>query len=588
MSGSLYQYTPYPVAGQPQEAGAAFRSGFVGSQEIERNAQALQEAEQLMKLRQLQSERSAAAEARTAQMFPLQFTASQLAVKQAARTAPFEVERAGLTNKQLEAQIASLRSQIAERTATGQASTRFIDNIPTYTPSGAPAPTTPGVRVPGATPGLLAPEAVIPTAPAAPTTNVPGPQSSAPDWLNQQFGERRFSGVQVASGGVSDSTGLPSGVTPEMINGQPGVVVTAEAPAAPAPRPGPTERLPMVRPLAPASSPRLIDAAVAELSLDPSLRTPAMIQQVAGQYGVDPAIVAERLGVVLPVAPPASPTPQAAATPTGQLPQSTADFGTAGLQYPDFTEEQVARARQEQTPIQAPGQQAPSDIYITEPGRIGQDRRRLTESLADLQNGIRAAAAARDREGALRLTREARSVVDQLRYLDGMTAITRFRTGDAAPLANELYTASENRMQLQPRSDGTFNLYLDGQVANQGVTRQQIEASARSLFDTRYREQMQATQTRNAELAMYQAKQRIEQLTRASADIAVKEVEAALKAREPNLDVRTLTDANGQQSLVITDKRTGAPISSARIIRLPPAPGTTAERFTIEVLPVTR
>ena len=583
MSGSLYHYTPYPVAGQPQEAGAAFRSGFVGSQEIERNAQALQEAEQLMKLRQLQSERSAAAEARTAQLFPVQLSAAEQTLKRNAQMTPLELEGLRLRN-------ALTSTSIGERAEVGRALREFGSVFPSYTPSGAPTPNVPGVRPPGTTPGFLAPEAVSP--PAAPAANTPGPQSSAPDWLNQQFGERRFSGVQVASGGVSDSTGLPTGVTPEMINGQPGVVVSAEAPAptpaAPAPRPGPTERLPMVRPLAPASSPRLIDAAVAELSLDPSLRTPAMIQQVAGQYGVDPAIVAERLGVVLPVAPPASPTPQAAATPTGQLPQSTADFGTAGLQYPDFTEEQVARARQEQTPIQAPGQQAPSDVYITEPGRIGQDRQRLQQSLTRLQAEFRIAAASRDREGASRLAREAEGVVEQLRYLDGMTALTRLRVGDAAPVADQMYAASGNRMQLQPRSDGTFNVYLDGQVVNQGVTRQQIENSARSLFDTRYREQMQATQTRNAELAMYQAKQRIEQLTRASADIAVKEVEAALKAREPNLDVRTLTDANGQQSLVITDKRTGAPISSARIIRLPPAPGTTAERFTIEVLPVTR
>lgn len=585
MSGSLYQYTPYPIAGQPQEAGAAFRSGFVGSQEIERNAQALQEAEQLMKLRQLQSERSAAAEARAAQLFPLQLTASELALKQSGRMAPFQVQQAELANQMTAAQIANLRSQIGERAAVGRALTEFGNAFPTYTPPGAPTSTTPGVRPPGTTPGFMAPEAV-PAPAAAPAANVPGPQSSILDRYPGSF--------QTASAGLSDYTGLPTGVTPEMIGGQPGVTVTAEAPApspaapAAAPRPGPTERLPMVRPLAPASSPRLIDAAVAELSLDPSLRTPAMIQQVAGQYGVDPAVVAERLGVALPAAPSAPSAPQVAGPPSGQLPQTTADFGTAGLQYPDLTPGQLENARLEQIPIQVQGQQAPSSVYITEPGRIGQDRQRLQQSLSRLQAEFRIAAAARDREGASRLAREAETVVEQLRYLDGMTALTRLRVGDAAPVADAMYTASGNRMQLQPRSDGTFNVYLDGEVVNQGVTRQQIENSARSLFDTRYREQMQATQTRNAELAMYQAKQRIEQMTRVSADSILKELDATLKAREPNLDVRTLTDAAGQQSVVITDKRTGLPVSTARIIRLPPAPGSTTERFTLEVLPATR
>jgi hypothetical protein len=588
MSGSFY--TPYSFGGG--SPGSAFRSGFAGAQELERNAQQLEEADQLMKLRQLQNERNAAAEARTAQMFPLQFTASELAVKQAARTAPFEVERAGLTNKQLEAQIANLRTQINERAAVGRALSEYGNAFPSYTPSGTPAPTTPGVRVPGTTPGFMAPEAVVPTAPAAPAANVPGPQSSILDRYPGSF--------QTASAGISDSTGLPSGVTPEMINGQPGVVVSAEAPAAPA---GVVERPTYTgRPISQYSDVELRNVLRAAI---PGGGGPS----VAGLAALAPdqreALVTEAR---LELARRASPSRQYVGTPemeygsfpglptaanapvTGTpLPQTRPDFGPSNVEYPDLTPGQVRQAGEDQTAAQRLTQsQTPSDIYITEPARVGQDQQRLQRQLTRLQAEFRVAVAARDREGASRLSREAETVVEQLRYLDGMTAITRLRVGDAAPVADQMYTASGNRMQLQPRSDGTFNVYLDGQVVNQGVTRQQIETSARSLFDTRYREQMQATQTRNAELAMYQAKQRIEQLTRASADIAVKEVEAALKAREPNLDVRTLTDANGQQSLVITDKRTGAPISSARIIKLPPAPGTTAERFTIEVLPVTR
>ena len=72
--------------------------------------------------------------------------------------------------------------------------------------------------------------------------------------------------------------------------------------------------LPVFRPmpsgLPRSTSPRLLDAAAAELSLDPSLRTPAMIDNVARQYGIEPSALAERLGVALPSSP-----EQPAATP---------------------------------------------------------------------------------------------------------------------------------------------------------------------------------------------------------------------------------------------------------------------------------
>lgn len=585
MSGSLYQYTPYPVAGQPQEAGAAFRSGFVGSQEIERNAQALQEAEQLMKLRQLQSERSAAAEARTAQLFPVQLSAAEQTLKRNAQMTPLELEGLRLRN-------ALTSTSIGER-AGAAAATRGIV-FPTV-PSGQPAPRTPGVAVPD--PGLMAPEVVNPS--PAPAASVPGPQSSAPDWLNQQFGERRFPGVQVASAGVGDWNGLPAGVTPEMINGQPGVVVTAEAPS-PAPtgvverptytgRPvntfSETELRNVLRAAIPggggpsaaglaALPPDQREALVTEARLELARRATPSRQYVGVpemEYGSFPGL------------------PTAANAPvTGtQLPQTRADFGAANVEYPDLTPDQLRQAREDRTATERLTER-PSEIYLVEPVRIGMERNQLNRAYARLQSEFRAAVASRDREGAARLAREAEGIVDQLGYLDGMAAISRFRNGDVAPIANQMYTESQNRMQVQPRSDGTFNLYLDGRLSSQGVTKQQLEDGARALFDTRRREQLQAAQTRNIELAMYQAKQRIEQLTRASADIAVKEVEAALKANEPSVDIRTVTDATGQQFVIISDKRTGMPIRSGRVVKLPPAPGTTEDRYTVEVSPVAR
>ena len=73
------------------------------------------------------------------------------------------------------------------------------------------------------------------------------------------------------------------------------------------------------------TSPRLLDAAVAELSLDPSLRTPAMIENVARQYGIDPADLTERLNnppprATLPREPAARQAPSETPTATESVP----------------------------------------------------------------------------------------------------------------------------------------------------------------------------------------------------------------------------------------------------------------------------
>jgi hypothetical protein len=556
MSGLLYPYTPaYPQRSSP---GEAFEAGFRGGQEAELRALGMDAKRQYVKLAGLQEQRQA-------ELFPIERDTRQQALRHSVALSPLQLEQGRLTNQQLEAQIQNLRTQIGERAAAAGA-VRGIA-FPTL-PGGAaaaPAPSAPGLNPPGSLPGILPPEAApIP----APTV---GPQSSAaPAWLNnpEQYGERRFTGTQVASAGINDATGLPTGMSPAQAGGAPV-------------RPGPTERLPVVRPLAPTSNPRLIDAAVAELSIDPALRTPAMIQQVAGQYGIDPAVVAERLGVSMPV----TIAPTAAAAPT------TPGRGTE-VRPPGEAPATGVPARDDRS-VTSPGYRgaeafntnqaaAPSDPYITEPVRIGQDRTRLTRAYNRLQTEYRAAVASRDAATASRVAREAEGVVEELKYLDGMTAITRLRAGDPGPLAQEFYATSGNRMQLQPRSDGTFNIFLDGRMVNEGVTRSQIETSARTLFDTNFRAQIQQRLAQNAELAVFQAKQVIEQGARVDAEGAIEILKNNLRATQPNLDVRTLTDASGQQSIAIVDKNTGTPIRVLRVITRPPVGNARTPQVTLE------
>jgi hypothetical protein len=584
MSGYLYPYTPYPTAGNLQSSGQAFLGGFGAGQEIESRAQEMDAKNQLQKLRQVEEERQR-------QAFPLRMQQAEQQLKFAAQNQPLTLEKLRMSNQLTQAQIDQLRTAISERAALG-ASLRGMTLAPLAvegtTPNVAPRP--PGVTVPGATPGYIPMD--VPAAPGS------GPQASL-DLGVQRFGDRdfnrRFSGVQVASGGVNDATGLPAGVTPEMLEpdyqrypqtGFPGV---QEGPSPTAPEALPAGLRPPTAPAAAAPGPVATDpytdpfyanipvGTVPRPTPRPLSESPAFVRAFVERSQM--LQEAEREAAAA-----AAPTPAA-----NQMPTSRADFGPASAEYPDLTPAQTEQIAEAQTPAQRQTtQQAPSTPYIVEPVRIDADRRRLTNEYNRLTQQHRVAVAQRNAAEVFRLQGRADEINEQLRYLNGMTAVTRLRTGDAVPVASALYNESNGRVQLQPNQDGTYNVYLDGQVQNRGVTRDQVEVSARTLFDTRFQQQVQQRQTQNAELALYQAKQRIDAMTRVSADSILKELEAQLKAAAPDTESRIITDREGQQSIVIINKNTGQPIRSVRLVRQPPLPGTTTERLTIEQLPITQ
>jgi hypothetical protein len=221
-----------------------------------------------------------------------------------------------------------------------------------------------------------------------------------------------------------------------------------------------------------------------------------------------------------------------------------------------------------------------------EPLRIGSDQRRLTEEFGQLQRRYQTALAARDRAGLDQITTRMNQINQELTFLNGMTAITQFRNGDAAPLAGVLHRESGGRLSFQPRSDGTFNVFLDGRLSRQGVTRDEIETSARMQFDTRFQQQVQQQRQRDVELSIFAARQRIEQMTRVSAEGILEEIKSQLR---PDLDVQRVTMENGQQVVLYVDKRTRQTVGGVRIVQVPPPPGSARgaqPTFTIEPLPV--
>ena len=212
MSGYLYPYTPYPTAGNLQSAGQAFLGGFSTGQEIEGRAQEMDARNQLQKLRQAQEERER-------QTFPLRMQLAEQQMKFAAQNQPVTLEGLRLRNQALQA---SLNAAAQQRAAAAEYA-RFIANGSSFTAPGTPAvPSAPITQSPGlAAPATPAPAPVAPQySPYGGDTVTPGPQSNL-DFGVQRFGDRdfnrRFSGMQLASAGINDGTGLPTGMTPEML-----------------------------------------------------------------------------------------------------------------------------------------------------------------------------------------------------------------------------------------------------------------------------------------------------------------------------------------------------------------------------------
>lgn len=231
----------------------------------------------------------------------------------------------------------------------------------------------------------------------------------------------------------------------------------------------------------------------------------------------------------------------------------------------------------------------PSTAYLTQPMQVYGDLTRLRNEYADIQQRYRIAVTSRDVATQDRLIQRTREIQQEVNLLRGMDAIIQFRSGNDAPLTTAISQATGGRMQIQRAPNGTYNIFNGGQQVNSGVSREQIEVSARGYFDTQFRQEVQQARTQRAELALLQARENIQQMARARADSIVEEVKQRLRLSAPDLDARLIADQNGQQSLIVFDKRTGETVSGARITQVPPPPGSragTAPSFTIQPITV--
>lgn len=128
-----------------------------------------------------------------------------------------------------------------------------------------------------------------------------------------------------------------------------------------------------------------------------------------------------------------------------------------------------------------------------------------------------------------------------MRLLQGMAGVYQLEFGNdprAVSAAMSYYTGQP--VAFQPRSDGAFNMWVNGQKVGRPMTRDEVRSAAREMFDEKYRE---ATAASRAKFGTFRAEEAIKQqgrLTEIQAnmikDTVVERIKGEVKIKQDALN----------------------------------------------------
>jgi hypothetical protein len=154
-------------------------------------------------------------------------------------------------------------------------------------------------------------------------------------------------------------------------------------------------------------------------------------------------------------------------------------------------------------------QKAPSFYYAANPQaitgdmKIVQDNYKTTRNL--LAQRFERMRQAGYNEEAMKLRDQVVALDTQFKnnayYLEGMRGVYNLEYGnDPRGVAAVMSFYAGQPVAFQPRSDGTFNMFVNGTKTAEGYTRDQVRDMARDLFDSKYREAKIAQTSKFAEM----------------------------------------------------------------------------------------
>lgn len=323
-------------------------------------------------------------------------------------------------------------------------------------------------------------------------------------------------------------------------------------------------------------------AALAEAQRDPI----AFYQQNRELAATVPAEAAGKadLPAGVSVAEPAVPAAAPAVTPGVQAPPVTAQESLAAAQsiaadiVPAVTSEDYAgltvpgQGSMAQQIMLTPRGQTPalpdSGLYIAEPAKIRADMNELMVARQSLERRYNDALRFRDRQTMSAIEDKVVQIDAGIRLLQNMQSIAAFQSGDVGQISQTLSRLTGGQTRIQPRSDGTFNVYQNGKMAYEAVPREALVASLRSMFDAQYQAQVAAQVAAASELEKEVLKGDIEtrrEVIKRQADmykeLAIKRAEQQYNSDPANIEyaATTQTMADGSPVLILTPKRGGLP-----------------------------
>lgn len=172
------------------------------------------------------------------------------------------------------------------------------------------------------------------------------------------------------------------------------------------------------------------------------------------------------------------------------------------------TREQAGLTAQDDV-ITDPASDRATQTYSTgtqAPQRVGIDTQRLLRTREGLVQLARINAQAGTTEGNDKfdaLYTQIQEIDTKLQYLQGMQGVNEFRMqNNPSRLAAVWGSYAGMDIQIQNRTDGTYNIYIEGELAQEGVDQEQIINSAKQAFSQEYREALSAIQAEERELEL--------------------------------------------------------------------------------------
>lgn len=215
------------------------------------------------------------------------------------------------------------------------------------------------------------------------------------------------------------------------------------------------------------------------------------------------------------------------------------------------------------TPVAAPVRIDPSNFYLADQNMISQDMRVAVQNRQELARMAdmyrRAGMGDQFTQARLKLL----DLDNSLLFLQGMQGIQELGlANDPRRLAAVWSQYAGVPIQLQPQTDGTYNVMVNGRITQRGVSSGTIIDSARSSFDAEYRKSRSESSSAMA-LEQFKSQLRISEESAKSVLQAAREAQNELlrgenaraaeiiKQMDPNGKITMLPDGSGRSILQV-------------------------------------